>query len=360
MKILFVAAQLYFPQLYGGVQTSTDQLCRALMQRGHQVSLLASLMPGGFFGWKSRLKMQINHKLRGGKAARDTGYGYAIWRTWHPAEALGYVAAEEKPDLIVVLSGKMMPLVEASKRTRLPILVQLHDVAFAYQEGDIGDLSGLPCVANSHFTAKKYRDAYGIASTVIYPFIAPANYRTQSTKENVTFINPHPRKGLDVALQIAKLCPDIPFAFIEGWTLSPEQRRDLMQKLSGVPNVALLPSQKNMRKIYGKCKILLAPSLAEETYGRVVTEAQASGIPAIASKRGGLPESVGPGGILLDPEGPIEAWIDAVRKLWNDPSYYGELSAAARRHAERPEMNFSCQIEAHEQALLAACRKAAR
>jgi hypothetical protein len=133
MKILFVAAQLYFPQLYGGVQTSTDQLCHALLKKGHQVSLLVSLMPGGFFGWKARVHMQINQKLHGCKISRDTGYGYPIWRAWHPAEAIGYVAAEEKPDLIVVMSGKMMPLVNAANRTGIPVLVQLHDVAFAYQ-----------------------------------------------------------------------------------------------------------------------------------------------------------------------------------------------------------------------------------
>ena len=100
-----------------------------------------------------------------------------------------------------------------------------------------------------------------------------------------------------------------------------------MQKVSVLHNVTLLSPQKDMREIYGKCRLLLVPSVWEEAYGRVATEAQVSGIPVIASTRGGLPEAVGSGGILLDPAGPIEPWVNSVRKLWSDKTYYKELSA---------------------------------
>src|SRR5262249_21620774 len=56
----------------------------------------------------------------------------------------------------------------------------------------------------------------------------------------------------------------------------------------------------DMRTVYCDTRILLVPSQWEdETWGRVVSEAQLSGIPVITSDRGGLPESVGPGGIVL-------------------------------------------------------------
>ena len=97
---------------------------------------------------------------------------------------------------------------------------------------------------------------------------------------------------------------------------------------------------------------MLAPSTFEETFGRVATEAQASGIPVISSARGGLPETVGPGGILLDPNGPIDAWVKAIRKLWQDDTYYAEISAAALTHSQRPEITPAYQIAAWEEVLL--------
>ncbi len=357
MKILFAASHLYFPQLYGGVQTSMDQLCCALIEKGHQVAVLVRIKHGGMFGFKSLAKMKINSQICKQRISRDTGLGYPVWRTWFPEEVVEYVASREKPDLIVIATGKIVPIVLAAKRTKIPILLQLNDVAFHAHGDNFKDLGIIPCVANSRFTAEKYHRSYGVKPSIVYPFVLPNKYKTKTTKENITFINPHPEKGRDIALEIARRCPDIPFSFVESWLLSPEQRSKLMQQLSALPNVTLFASQKDMRKVYGKCKILLAPSIVEEAYGRVVTEAQISGIPVIASTRGGLPEAVGPGGVLLDPDGPIDDWVKAVRKLWQDDKYYAELSAAALAYAQRPELTLSYQIDAHEKALLAAANK---
>ena len=213
MRILFVAEQLYIPQLYGGVQTSTDQLCHALMERGHNVSLLVKLMPGGLFGWRSRLYMRINRLLTGYKVAKDSGFGYPVWRAWFPSEVVDFVCKKERPDLIVLMSGgEMMPLVFAVQKTGIPILVQLHDVAIDKYGKHLNVLRNALCISNSRFTAQKYLDACGIVSSVIYPFIAAQQYRTKSTKQNVTFINPVSVKGCDLAIEIARLCPEIPFS----------------------------------------------------------------------------------------------------------------------------------------------------
>jgi glycosyltransferase involved in cell wall biosynthesis len=109
-----------------------------------------------------------------------------------------------------------------------------------------------------------------------------------------------------------------------------------------------------MRKIYGKCKILLVPSLWNEGYGRVAHEAQISGIPVIASTRGGLPEAVGPGGLLLDPESPIENWVNALRSLWQNDDAYAKMSAVAKAYAERPEASFESHMNAWVTALQSA------
>ncbi|MFZ0634792.1 MAG: glycosyltransferase, partial [Candidatus Acidiferrales bacterium] len=267
MKILFITAHKYLPQVYGGLQTATHQLCLSFLERGHEVAVLARLMPGGSFALKSRMKMKMNEKILRHKVSRQMSFGYPVWYSWIPSGEIEYIAAKEKPDLIVVLAVESVRMALAARPANIPVLMMLQDVEFKKHGGSFEDLGAVPCIANSHFTAEKYRHTYGVNPTVIYPFVSAENYRTKTTKENVTFINPVPVKGRDIAAEIARLCPDIPFSFIEGWPMPPEQRRELTQKLSTLPNVALLAPQKDMRKIYGKCKILLVPSTWDEAYG---------------------------------------------------------------------------------------------
>ena len=100
-----------------------------------------------------------------------------------------------------------------------------------------------------------------------------------------------------------------------------------------------------MRTIYRETRILLVPSQWEdETWGRVVTEAQFSGIPVVASDRGGLPESTGPGGIVLPHDAPASAWAGAVTALWTDQSQHDRLSKAAFGHSIRTDIDPEQQV----------------
>ena len=111
-----------------------------------------------------------------------------------------------------------------------------------------------------------------------------------------------------------------------------------------------------MRAVYRRARLLLAPSPWEEAWCRVVTEAQFSGIPALASDRGGLPESVGPGGLLVPADAPHDAWLTALGRMWDDPDQLDALSAAARRHAARPEIRPESIIAAFDDVATALCR----
>jgi glycosyltransferase involved in cell wall biosynthesis len=307
-------------------------------------------MRKGFFGWRCTLERKMLRR----SVLRDNKCGYPVWRSWVPSNEVGYVAGREHPDIIVVMAMAPVRMALAARPTGVPIVMQLHDLEFECHGGDFSEIRTIPCVSNSYYTADRYRNAFGVDSSVIYPIILASDYQTKSTREVITFINPIAAKGLGIAAEIAKRCPDLPFEFVEAWPLKPEQRRELASKLAGHRNVRLRPPQRSMKEIYGKSKILLAPSIWEEAYGRVANEAQLSGIPVIASARGGLPEAVGPGGLLIDPEGPIEPWVTAVRRLWDDKAYYDELGSKAVNHATRSELNFEHQVEAWERTLVEA------
>ena len=341
MKILLANAHPYIPQMRGGAQSSMHDLAIEFARRGHEVGVLGGLTGEGWIGLKSRVGLKLGRRNH----AVDHGLGYPVYRAWFAWEAVADVARRMGAD--VVVPGSWLPLrfAQALAGVDTRVVIYLHNVEVEELGGNPRDLKGVSYVANSRFTADRWKDLLGIRSDVVYPLIRRENYQTETTRENVTFINPHPKKGVEIALGVAERCPEIPFVFVEAWGLPPEVRESLLKRLFTLSNVTLRPPTRDMKSVYGRARIVIAPSQWEEAFGRVAVEPQFSGIPVIASARGGLPEAFGPGGILMDPGADADAWAQAVRRLWNDPALYAEKSRAARDYANRPEMNPSNQID---------------
>jgi len=89
----------------------------------------------------------------------------------------------------------------------------------------------------------------------------------------------------------------------------------------------------DLDRAFASADLLVHPSRAE-TYGLVVTEALARGVPVIASEVGGLPEAVGEGadrtrpGLLVAPEDPV-ALADALSAWLGDAELRTRLRQAA-------------------------------
>ncbi|MBQ4081201.1 MAG: glycosyltransferase, partial [Thermoguttaceae bacterium] len=102
------------------------------------------------------------------------------------------------------------------------------------------------------------------------------------------------------------------------------------------------------REIYRQSKILLIPSLCEETFCRVAVEGALNGVPIVGSDRGALPEVVGNKSLTLSvparftastrivPElSEVAPWIKAIVSLWNDEDKRKAVGAELRRYAAR-------------------------
>lgn len=344
MRILFTSSIPYLPQIYGGLNTNTHELCVELIKRGHQPSVLTRLSYGNAFGVWTLLR----HRPRGLAVSCDHGFGYPVYRAREPWKV---VDAIPHPDVAVLQDGHLPQFAAALKMLDVPAVGYFHgldfeDWTFQGRPARAADLPTIEYFANSEFTAERFRRRYHVEVHVIPPVFRPELYRTERTSRNVVFINPVREKGVDLALAVAALCPQIPFIFVKAWPLRFDRYFRLIKRLWGLPNVRLVERRTDMREIFRQCQILLVPSQwSRETWGRVASEAQFSGIPVIGSDTGGLPEAIGPGGIIIDPWAPPEFWADALRQLWSDEELYLAKSRAAQTYSQRPQLNIERQLD---------------
>jgi len=198
-------------------------------------------------------------------------------------------------------------------------------------------------IANSFFL-KEYLKKLDIKSEVIYPFIKLDYYINRnnknyqlSEKKYISFINPIFKKGVEIALRITKKMPERNFLFIGKSANIPTK---ILKEIHELQNIKFIEWVQDMRSVYQQTSVVIMPSIWEEAFGRIPIEAGINGIPTIASNRGGLSESVGKGGILIDDPYDINAWITAIDRIESNRSTF---SNSAMYHAEKFsfEKNFS-------------------
>lgn len=343
MRILFTTGNAFLPQSIGGAQSTTDELAQRLIAAGHKPAVLCRLDAAAD---RRMLVSRAVKKLTGRRFSCDGGLGYPVYRAWDTCDP-DEVITRFRPDLAIIQHVKSVPMALAMHRRGVPVVFYFHETVGADLSGHPSSVPNARYMTNSQFSARWYRDTYGVDPVVVPPFLEAERYRVRTSREYVTFVNPHPRKGVDVAIEVARQCPGIPFLFVESWRLTDEMRVDLKERLAGLDNVTLLPPTRNMREIYAKTRILLVPSQWHEAWGRVASEAHVSGIPVIGSRCGGLPESIGSGGIVIEHDAQPEVWSEAVQRLWHDEEEYARLSEAARSYARRRELDPDWQIEAY-------------
>jgi glycosyltransferase involved in cell wall biosynthesis len=99
-------------------------------------------------------------------------------------------------------------------------------------------------------------------------------------------------------------------------------------------------------------KIMAVPSTYAEPFGVVALEGIASGCVVVASSAGGLPEAVGPCGMLF-PNGDARALASALKGLLASPRLREKMTSQSARHLERfqPEAVAKSYLNAFQSAL---------
>jgi glycosyltransferase involved in cell wall biosynthesis len=348
MRIVFAVSDPHIPHLIGGGPMDIHHLALALAAEQHDVSVLAGLRGG-----RRLLPYRARQSLRGQRLLffRDVRNGYETVRagSWLVPMLLEERIGADPPDVVITQGGGITGIVRVAIHHNVPVLMRGIDVASiellaasVARDPELESLLRSPLfrmLSISDFVASKARDLLGLHSSVIRPLVRLEDCVASSRRpEYITFVNPILLKGLAVALAVAALLPDRQFLFIDAWSRSAQQRRELDHELGRLPNVTFRRSSTGLKDVYESTAVLLMPSQCQEGFGRVVVEACVNGIPVVASRIGGLPEAMGQSGILLDPQDPPERWAEAIEQILSDAECYSRFEASALANAQRDDL----------------------
>src|SRR5882757_6413849 len=196
-------------------------------------------------------------------------------------------------------------------------------------------------VTTSAWTRSRLLERYALPPArvqVAAPGVDPAALApgTASGGELLCVATVAPHKGHDVLLQALATIPDLPWCCTFAGTQDPDFVTRLAQQAKEDRLHFTGPlAGAGLDLAYANADALVLASHAE-TYGMVITEALARGLPVIATSVGGIPEALGygtPPGLLV-PAGNPAALAAALRCWLGDTALRQRLRDAARERRE--------------------------
>lgn len=258
-----------------------------------------------------------------------------------------------RPDVVFYYGGQPLDfLIAAEARARgIPVAFYLANASYG-QSRWCRDVDLV--LTNSSSTANLYARRLGVVPVAVGAFIDPARVLAPRREpRRLLFINPSLEKGVAVVVRLAMMLeqrrPDIVFEVVESRGHWGRMLRAVSTALGDpretLANVIVTAHTSDMRPVYGRARLLLAPSLWWESMGRVLVEAMLNGIPPVVTDRGGMPEMVGEGGLMLrfdaafheqpytrvPPAEALEPLVQRLEALYDDEAAYARLAAAALR-----------------------------
>lgn len=369
-RILLAHNSIYFPSLGGG-DKSNRLLMEALVRAGHQVEVFTRLERFDEEAHQAFLReidsrgvqpLEVNSSEvrfeRGGVQVR------VLTRSPHLRAAFRHHLAEFSPDVVFCSTDDPAqllleialddPKARVVYLVRATIAVPFGPDASTHSEARTQRLRGADAVIGvSEYVARYCREHGGLAALHVPISLgddpAPPSVG-QHSNPYVTLVNPTPVKGLSILLALADALPDVAFAAVASWGATPE----ILAELGKRANITLLPHADDITNILRLTRVTLVPSLWAEARSRMVVESLSRAVPVLASDVGGLPEAMCGMDYLLAvnqitsykpavneqmvpeaivPPQNIAPWIEALRRLLEQPDHWADLSQRSRQAA---------------------------
>jgi glycosyltransferase involved in cell wall biosynthesis len=145
-----------------------------------------------------------------------------------------------------------------------------------------------------------------------------------------------PEKGWQVLLEAVRTLPSTFKCVLAGIGPQVDELQTWMNLpgLHGRVSYVGLLNRDALWRFYAAMDCLVVPSLTtptwKEQFGAVLADGMALGVPLIGSDSGGIPEAIGPAGIVV-PEGDVSAIAAALLRLMGDPALRRELAEQGRQ-----------------------------
>lgn len=363
-----------YPPMGGGAGNATQHTAKELTRRGHEVHVITSRLPrqatvdrdarvviyrvyskrksiheAGLAGALTYL-LGAFFKLR--RLSRINDYDIFHFYFGLPTGLLAlYVHHVLKKPYVVALRGSDVPGYDNTRWYLRP----LHKLAAPMTRHIWSNAAAVTALSES-LRALAQDTCPHVSIAVIRNGIDPSVFPSREParrKRSVRLICVSrlvKRKGLEYLLAaLPELKSDGVTLDIIGTGEQQSHIRSMVRRLGVEDCVNLIGyiPRESLAEFYHRADIFVLPSLSE-SFGQVLLEAMSCGLPVIASRVGGIPETLEheKGGLLIEP-GNSEAIIGAVRKLAADPLRRNSMSEY-NRHIAVNEFGWSRIAEQYE------------
>jgi D-inositol-3-phosphate glycosyltransferase len=333
---------------YGGVESFVWDLARELAARSYQVTVIGGIgtryeaAPGvrvQTFPFVSRSFWQAIPPLR-----RAYAEAKLLERLTLAVAALPALVAEQYDIIHIQKPYDMGPALLARRLSGARVILGCHGEDF-YRGDRLLATHMDAAVSCSHFNAGTVAQRYGFRPEVVFNGIDTGLFRPQpldqelrsrlaipSSAPLLLFVGRlQPWKGVETALRALVFLPNA-YLLVAGDGEDRSRLEQIAGEIAVAPRVRFLGSVERQRLpgLYSSADLLLATSHASETFGIGPVEAQACGLPVIATHFGGFPEVVDAGrtGLLVPPRDPA-ALAQAVAELLDDPERRNTMATTA-------------------------------
>ena len=334
MKILQILPELNV----GGVETGTVDLANYLVKHGHQSVVVSN---GG--------ELAASLEASGTRHYTLPVHQKSLWTMFRMIKALRRIIREEDVDIVHARSRVPAWIAYfACRKTKASFVTTCHG---DYKNRFFSQVMGWPklVIVPSNVIARHMIDDFHVSSNSIRciprsvdleKFNVSREESADKSLHTVAIVGRiTPLKGhtffLKAMAKVIRVIPNIRI-WIVGDAPAQKQayKRDLeilVRRLGIKDYVEFLGNRRDIPQVLSHVDVLVLSTITQEAFGRVILEAQAAGVPVVATKVGGVVDIIEDGktGLLVLPKD-SESMANEVIRVLKDRKLAGQLTQAAR------------------------------